>query len=166
MKVTKKALKSATKEVYDKINITFENTFEESFAMAQTTVPELNVQEKKSRAELKKEKRNQSRAYKKRIEQQWTENVCDTMLATRQTYNQRNEQQMILCFETPEEAENKARKCKLLEEQGQRKRKRHSPHPKDLEFNENELLQEVNAMKDGEKVSKQRKISFSPSNSN
>ena len=74
MKVTKKALKSATKEVYDKINITFEKTFGVSFAMAQTSVPELNVQVKKSRVELKKEKRNQPRAYKKHIEQQWTGN--------------------------------------------------------------------------------------------
>ena len=42
----------------------------ESFAIAQTSVPELNVQVKKSRAELKKEKRNKSRACKKHIEQQ------------------------------------------------------------------------------------------------
>ena len=70
MKVTKKALKSATKEVYDKINTTFEKTFGVSFAIAQTSVPELNVQVKKSRAELKKEKRNKSRACKKHIEQQ------------------------------------------------------------------------------------------------
>ena len=166
MKVTRKALKSTTKEVYDKINITFENTFGVSFAMAQTSVPELNIQVKTSRAELKKERRNQSRAYKKHIEQQWTENACDTMLATRQTYNQWNEQWMILPFETPEKAETSERKRKLLEKQGQRKRKRHSPNPMDVEFNENELLQEVNAMKDGEKVNKQPKISFNSNNSN
>ena len=73
---------------------------------------------------------------------------------------------MIFCFETPEEAETRARKRKLLEEKGQRKKKRHSPSPKDLEFNKSELLQEVNAMKDGEKVSKQPKISFNSNNSN
>ena len=61
---------------------------------------------------------------------------------------------MFLCFETLEEAETRAKKRKLLEEQGQPKRKRHSPNPKDLEFDENELLQEVNAMKDREKVTK------------
>ena len=72
---------------------------------------------------------------------------------------------MILCFETPDEAETRARKRRLLEEQGQRKRKKHSPNPKDLEFDENEFLQEVNAMKDGEKVSKQPKISFNFNNS-
>ena len=87
------------------------------------------------------------------------------MLATRQTYDQRNEQWMFLCFETTEEAETRAKTRKLLEEQGQRKRKRHSPNPKDLEFDENELLQEVNAIKDGEKVSKQPKISFNSNNS-
>lgn len=88
------------------------------------------------------------------------------MLATRQTYNQRNEQWMFLCFETPEEVETRAKKRKLLEEQGQHKRKRHSPNPKDLEFDEKELRQEVNVMKDGEKVSKQPKISFNSNNSN
>ena len=51
---------------------------------------------------------------------------------------------MIFCFETPEEAETRARK--LLEEKGQHKRKRHSLNPKDLEFDENELLQEVNTI--------------------
>ena len=71
---------------------------------------------------------------------------------------------MIFCFETPEEAETRARK--LLEEKGQRKRKRHSLNPKDLEFDENDLLQEVNAMKDGEKLSKQPKISFTSNHSN
>ena len=42
----------------------------ESFAIAQTSVPELNVQVKKSRAESKKEKRNKSRACKKHSEEQ------------------------------------------------------------------------------------------------
>ena len=46
VKVTKKALKSATKEVYDKTNTTFEKTFGVSFPIAQTSVPELNVQVK------------------------------------------------------------------------------------------------------------------------
>ena len=134
--------------------------------MAQTSVPELNVQVKKSRTELKKEKRNQPTAFKKQIEQQWTQNACDAMLATRQIYNQRNEQRIIFCFETPEEAETRARKRKLLEEKGQRKKKRYSPNPRDLEFNKKEVLQEVNAMKDGEKVSKQPRISFNSNNSN
>ena len=71
---------------------------------------------------------------------------------------------MIFCFETPEEAETRARK--LLEEKGQRKRKRHCLNPKDLEFDENDLLQEVNAMKDGEKLSKQPKISFNSNHFN
>ena len=75
VKVTIKALKSATKEVYDKLNTTFDKIFGVSFAIAQTSVPELNAQVKKSLAELTKEKRNQSRACKQHIEQQWTENA-------------------------------------------------------------------------------------------
>ena len=53
------------------------------------------------------------------------------MLATRQTYKQRQEQHLALFFETPDEAENRAAKRKNLEEQGARKRKRHPPNPDD-----------------------------------
>ena len=42
--------------MYDTINTPFEKTFGVSFAIAQTSVPEINVQVKKSRAELKKRK--------------------------------------------------------------------------------------------------------------
>ena len=88
VKVTKTALKAATKEIYENINTPFEKTFGVTFAFAQTSVPELNVQVKKSRAELKREKRNKSRADKNHIQEQWAMMDCDTMLATRQTYSQ------------------------------------------------------------------------------
>ena len=42
--------------MYDTINTPFEKTFGVSFAIAQTSVPDINVQVKKSRAELKKRK--------------------------------------------------------------------------------------------------------------
>lgn len=154
VKVTKKALKAATKEVYEKINTSFEKTFGVTFAVAQTSVPELNVQVKKSRAELKREKRNKSRVDKKHIQEQWATMDCDTMLATRQTYSQRQQQRLLLSFETREDAENRANKRALLEEQGQRKKKRHSPKPDSLDFDKDGLLEEVNAMKDGERVRK------------
>ena len=153
VKVTKKALKAATKEVYDRINVPFEKTFGVTFAVAQTSVTELNVQVKKSRAELRREKRDKSRADKIHIQEQWAQKACDTKLGTRQTYSQWSEQRMSLSFESPEEAQNRSNKRALLEEQGQRKKKRHSPRPQDLDFDKDGLLQEVNAMKDGERVS-------------
>ena len=70
VKVTKKALKAATKEVYDRINVPFAKTFGVTFAVAQTSVTELNVQVKKSRAELRREKRDKSRADKIHIQEQ------------------------------------------------------------------------------------------------
>ena len=75
------------------------------------------------------------------------------MLATRQTYKQRQEQRLALFFETPDEAENRSAKRKNLEEQGARKRKGHSANPDDLEFDKDGLLKEVKEMKDGDKVS-------------
>ena len=123
-----------------------------TFAVAQTSVTELNVQVKKSRAELRGEKRDKSSADKIHIWEQWAQKVCDTMLGTRQMHSQWSEQWMSLSFETPEEAQNRANTRALLEEQGQRKKKRHSPRPQDLDFDKDGLLQDVNAMKDGERV--------------
>ena len=75
------------------------------------------------------------------------------MLGTWQTYSQRQEQRLALFFETPEEADNRATKRKSLEDHDLRKRKQHSPKPEDLQFDKEGLLQEVNEMKDGDRVS-------------
>lgn len=125
-----------------------------SFAKAQTKTPELGLQEKKSTAQLKKQRREKLRQEKRLIEGEWSKRDCDTMLATRQTYKQRQS----LFFETPDEAENRAAKRRHLEELGVRKRKRHSPNPDDLEFDKDGLLKEVKGMKDGDKVSISLKI--------
>lgn len=140
--------------MYEKINTLFKKTFGVTFAVAQTSVPELNVQVKKSHADLKREKRNKSRADKKHIQEQWATMDCDTMLATRQTYSQRQQQQLLLSFETREDAGNRANKRALLEEQGQHKKKRHSLKPDSLDFDKDGFLEEVNAMKDGESIHK------------
>ena len=57
MKVTKKAIKTATSQIYEKINAPFKNIFGVTFAKAQTTVSELGLEDKKSHAEKKKERR-------------------------------------------------------------------------------------------------------------
>ena len=108
---------------------------------------------KKFRADLKREKRNKSRADKRHIQEQWATMDCDTMLGTRQTYSQLQQQRLLLSFETKEDAENRATKRSLLEEQGLQKKNRHSPKPDHLDFDKDGLLEEVNAMKDGERVS-------------
>lgn len=154
VKVTKKAMKKATSQIYEKINAPFKDIFGVTFANAQTNVSELSLQDKKSHAEMKKEKRKKSRVDKSSIQEKWLEKDCDTMLATRQTYSQRQEQRLSLFFESPEEAQQRANKRKRQEEEGQRKKKRHSPSPDDLDFDKDGLLEKVNTMRDGERVSK------------
>ena len=109
---------------------------------------------KKSHAERKKEKRKKSTVDKSSIREKWSEKDCDTMLSTRQTYSQRQEQRLSLFFESPEDAEQRANKRKRQEDEGQCKKKRHSPRPEDLDFDKDGLLEKVNAMRDGERVSK------------
>lgn len=153
VKPTLKAIKQAVHKIHEEINGRFEELFGMSFAKAQTKTPELCLQEKKSQAELKKERREKLRTEKKKMEEQWSKRDCDTMLATRQTYKQRQEQRLALFFETQEDAENRAAKRKSSEDHGLCKRRRHSPSPEDLQFDKDGLLQEVNAMNDGDRVS-------------
>lgn len=114
-----------------------------SFAKAQTKTPELCLQEKKSQAELKKQRREKQRTEKKQMEEHWSKRDCDTMLTTRQTYMQRQEQRLALFFETPEDAEDRSAKRKGLEDHGVLKRKRHSPKPEDLQFDKDGLRQNL-----------------------
>ena len=59
----------------------------------------------------------------------------------------------LFILESHEEAKIRTAKRKALEEAGLRKVKRHSPDSSSLDFDKAGLLQEVNAMKEGEKVS-------------
>ena len=150
----KKAIKTATSQIYEKINTPFKNIFGVTFAKAQTTVSDFGLEDKKSHAERKKERGKKSTVDKSCIQQKWSEKDCDTMVSTRQTYSQRQEQRSSLFFESPEDAEQRANKRKQQEDEGQRKKKRHSPRPEDLDFDKDGLLEKVNAMRDGERVSK------------
>ena len=154
VKVTKKAIKTVTSQIYEKINAPFKKIFRVTLAKAQTNVPELSLKEKKSHAEMKKGRRKKSTEDKRCIQEKWSQKDCDTMLSTRQTYSQRQEQRLSLFFESPEDAEQRANKRKRQEEEGQRKKKRHSPRPEDLDFDKDGLLEKVNTMRDGERVSK------------
>ena len=86
------------------------------------------------------------------MEEHWPNQDCDTMLAAKQTYTQRQVQGLALFFETPEDAENSIAKRKDSEDHGLLKRKRHLPKPEDLQFDRDGLLREVKTMKDGDRV--------------
>ena len=75
------------------------------------------------------------------------------MLGTRQSFKQRDLQRKSLYFESHEKAKIRTTKRKALEEAGLLKEKRHSPDPSSLDFDKDGLLQDVNAMREGEKVS-------------
>ena len=106
MKPKLKAIKQAATKIYEDINGPFQELFGMSFAKVQTKTPGLCLQEKKSQAELQKQRREKLRAEKKQMEEHWSNRDCETMLATKQTYIQRQEQRLALFFETSEDAEN------------------------------------------------------------
>ena len=61
------------RELYTRMNSQFEKTCQVPLAKALVSVPELQLQQKKSKAQMKKEKRDQYRMTKKQIEQEWKE---------------------------------------------------------------------------------------------
>ena len=99
-----------------------------------------------------KQRRETVRCMKNKTEEKWSKVDCDTMLGTRQSFRQRYLQRKSLYFESAEEARIGSTKRKALEEAGLRKEKRHSPDPASVTFDKEGLLQEVNSMKEGEKV--------------
>lgn len=89
VKVTKKALKTVTSQIYEKINAPFKKTFGVTFAKAQTNVPKLGLQDKKSHAVMKKDRRKElTRVASKRNGQKRTATPC--FLADRRTAMDRN----------------------------------------------------------------------------
>lgn len=58
-----------------------------SLAEALTKVPEIGVTQSKTKA---KERKETLRSIKRKTEEQWSKVDCDTMLGTRQAYQQRD----------------------------------------------------------------------------
>ena len=69
VKPTLKAITKAAHKIYNEISQPFKELFGMSFAKAQTKTPELGLQEKKSTAQLKKQRREKLRQEKKLIEE-------------------------------------------------------------------------------------------------
>ena len=115
--------------------------------------PETGLTHAKTKVQKQKERTEIARRFKNGVEEQWSKVDCDTMLGTRQSFKQRDLQRKSLYFESHEEAKIRTAKRKALEEAGLRKVKRHSPDSSSLDVGKAGLLQEVNAMKEGEKVS-------------
>ena len=153
-KAIKAAIKAAVKHIYSNIDAPFQNVFKVSFAEAQTKVAELELQTKKSRTEKKCERRQRARQEKQKVQEEWLKRDADMMLATRQSFSQRAKERSSLYFESFKEAAAWVEKQKRMEDLGQRKRKRHSPQPNQIEFDKENLLKEVKNMKDNEKVKK------------
>ena len=65
---------------------------------------------------------------------------------------QHDQQRKSLYFATTEKAKIRTTKRKALEEIGLWKKKRHSPDPNLVDFDKEGFLQQVNSMKEGEKV--------------
>ena len=153
VKPTQAAITSAVRHIYSKVNGPFERMFKIGFAEAQTKVKELNLQKKQNANEKKRLRRERARQEKIKIQQEWSKKDCDTMLATRQSFAQRSKQRKLTHFESVTDAAIRVQKRKNQEALGERKPKRHSPPPASVQFDKENLLQEVENMKDGEKAS-------------
>ena len=142
VKPTQKTIKSATKHIYSKINVSFQKVFKVSFAEAQTKVKELKLQKKKDAIEKKWEHRKRARQEKNKIQAEWSKRDCGVMLATRQLLSQRSKQRKLLHFVSATDAAIRVQKRKNQEDLGERKCKRHLPPTASVEFDKENLLQE------------------------
>lgn len=151
-KASKTTVLDTAKNIYFNINEPFKNLYNIDLTEALTKVPEIGLTQSKTKVQKQKERRETARGIKNKTEQQWSKVDCDTMLGTRQSFKQRDLQRKSLYFESTEEARIHTKKRKALEQAGQQKKKRHSPDPTSVSFDKAGLLQEVNSMKEGEKV--------------
>lgn len=88
------------------------------------------------------------------IQAEWSKIHCDVMLATRQFLSQRSKQRKLLHFQSATDAANRVQKTrKNQEDLLKRKWKCHLPPTASVEFDKENLLQEVRNKKEGEKVS-------------
>ena len=104
VKPTLRAMKETVRNVIDTINKPFKDIFNTDFTEALVKVPELKLQEKTSRAEIKKERRQSINKQKKTIEEHWTAMDITTFLGTRQSFSQRDQQRKGLSFENIHDA--------------------------------------------------------------
>ena len=149
---SKATVRNTAKEIYLKINQPFKELYNVDLAGALTKISEIGITRTKTKRQKQKERRETLRHVKNKTEEQWSKVDCDTMLGTRQSFQQRDLQRKSLYFESTEEAKVRTMKRKALEEAGIRKKKRHSPDPTLVPFDKDGLLQEVNSIKEGEKV--------------
>ena len=151
VKPTQKDIKSAVKHIYSQIDAPFQS--KSALLKLKQKYQSLNFRKRKTRLKKKSERRQRAHQEKQKLEKEWSERDTEMMLVTRQSYSQRARQRKSLYFKTMEEAATRVGKRKRLEDLGERKKKRHSPPPNQVNFDKENLLQEVKNMKDDEKVS-------------
>lgn len=149
---TKTAIKNAATSIYSEINHEFKKLYNMEFSDALVMVPDLKIENKKSKYECKVDNRKRKIAFRDHTQEHFNSVNMAAFLGTRQSYNQRSKQRKLLFFETDEIAKKRVEERVEKENQGGRKRKRHSPSPENVNFDKEALLDEVNGMKDGEKV--------------
>ena len=71
VKCTRREYKDGAQKVYEQINPAFERVFNVPLEKALTAIPSLNIQNKKSPTEIKRDRRKQLRQAKTKIEEHW-----------------------------------------------------------------------------------------------
>ena len=150
-KPTQRAIKTAAKHIYSKVNGHFQKIFEISFAEAQTKVSKLELQQKKAKfkrsANVDSEHAKRSTRCKRNGPNEMLIRCWEQGSLTVSGKNKG-----ALCTLRPQMKQLRVAKRKRQEDLGVRKKKRHSPQPNQLDFDKENLLKGVQNMKEGDKV--------------
>ena len=154
VKPTKHSVKQAAKFYYDKLDKSFNELYQTSFAEALTTVTEVNLQRKATKLEQKQKLRKMRRNEKENIRTQCQENEVISFLGSRQSYSQHEHGRKILYFESQQRAKERTLKRKAREDNCEIKKKRHSPEHTKVNFDRVGLLKKVESVAEGEEVNR------------
>ncbi|CAB4002168.1 Hypothetical predicted protein [Paramuricea clavata] len=99
VKCKKREVTKAARELYAQINLQFQKICQVPLAQALVSVPELQLQQKKSKTEMKKEKRDCYRKVKARIEEEWKETDILRCFGNRQSLKSRQKDRLAQAFE-------------------------------------------------------------------
>ena len=143
---------SDAKILFDKTNDLFQKIHTISLSTALSKASGIDLQKSVPTTIKQKQRRQNFRENKAKLQKRWKENDADSFLHSRISYSKRQTQRMTQFFETKGEALDRSKKRKNQERLGILKKKRHSPKPEDIEFDSDQLLSEVTDLQEGDKV--------------
>ena len=144
--------KRAAKELFLEVGKIFQDYYKSDLAETLAKIPELGLQLRKKTKDYKNKYQKFARKIKQNMEEHWSKIETATFLGNRQSHSQRDKLRKALSFESQEEATERTRRRREMENSGLRKVRRACFDPNNLEFDKAALLDEVKAYPVGKKV--------------